>query len=665
MGTGVVSPTGPVRGTDLPVGGASTQQGPTRDDGFSSVNANWVTRAWTRIWRSLGAIGLRTKLAVFSVALVVIGAGGSAAAGWQILDRLLEQSSNDRLNIATFTFASMYQQRVAEAELVVRQLSERPQSADAIESRNVASLMSIIDPVPTLRPYYSLMIADASGVILARAPKPRPRAVVETRIFGIAGAAEALESGTTVSALSVTPDCQLMVSVSAPVLGYDRLPLGVIQLRFPLDEEFVRQVKTDTGLDSSIYCADRLLATTLPGGTGAPGARAPADVTSAVIGRASEYEATITLPGGREYRARWVPLVDFEGRAIGMYGVGNPVQSVLDARAQILGVYLPVIGAVAIAALVLASLGSVALSVPLRRLAISAERMGGGDFETPIQGASSRDEVGRLAQQMEQMRASIASTYSQLQQLNKLKDEYLFSVAHEIRTPMSSLVAIVEVMTDNLGRMPEEEVRANIGRIARAVVRLNTLVENVLDAGSLRAGRFSVRMGKVNLDEVIDQALATVAPLFEEKGQVSRVVFVETPGGMLRNTTVEPGRVPLVWGDERRLGQVFANLLSNASKYGPAGDTVTIRVAREYAENTGRSSTVRVSVSDNGPGIPLPEQADVFERHFRASSAVLAAPGTGLGLAITRAIIEAHGGQVGIESEHGRGTTVWVTLGEA
>ena len=665
MGTGVVSSTGPVRGTDLPVGGASTQQGPTRDDGFSSVNANWVTRAWTRIWRSLGAIGLRTKLAVFSVALVVIGAGGSAAAGWQILDRLLEQSSNDRLNIATFTFGSMYQQRVAEAELIVRQLSERPQSADAIESRNVASLMSIIDPVPTLRPYYSLMIADASGVILARAPKPRPRAVVETRIFGIAGAAEALESGTTVSALSVTPDCQLMVSVSAPVLGYDRLPLGVIQLRFPLDEEFVRQVKTDTGLDSSIYCADRLLATTLPGGTGAPGARAPAAVTSAVIGRASEYEATITLPGGREYRARWVPLVDFEGRAIGMYGVGNPVQSVLDARAQILGVYIPVIGAVAIAALALASLGAVVLSVPLRRLAISAERMGGGDFETPIQGASSRDEVGRLAQQMEQMRASIASTYSQLQQLNKLKDEYLFSVAHEIRTPMSSLVAIVEVMTDNLGHMPEEEVRANIGRIARAVVRLNTLVENVLDAGSLRAGRFSVRMGKVNLDEVIDQALATVAPLFEEKGQVSRVVFVETPGGMLRNTTVEPGRVPLVWGDERRLGQVFANLLSNASKYGPTGDTVTIRVAREFAENTGRSSTVRVSVSDNGPGIPLPEQADVFERHFRASSAVLAAPGTGLGLAITRAIIEAHGGQVGIESEHGRGTTVWVTLGEA
>ena len=439
----------------------------------------------------------------------------------------------------------------------------------------------------------------------------------------------------------------------------------MIQLRFPLDEEFVRQVKTDTGLDSSIYCADRLLATTLPGGTGAPGARAPAAVTSAVIGRASEYEATITLPGGREYRARWVPLVDFEGRAIGMYGVGNPVQSVLDARAQILGVYIPVIGAVAIAALALASLGAVVLSVPLRRLAISAERMGGGDFETPIQGASSRDEVGRLAQQMEQMRASIASTYSQLQQLNKLKDEYLFSVAHEIRTPMSSLVAIVEVMTDNLGHMPEEEVRANIGRIARAVVRLNTLVENVLDAGSLRAGRFSVRMGKVNLDEVIDQALATVAPLFEEKGQVSRVVFVETPGGMLRNTTVEPGRVPLVWGDERRLGQVFANLLSNASKYGPTGDTVTIRVAREFAENTGRSSTVRVSVSDNGPGIPLPEQADVFERHFRASSAVLAAPGTGLGLAITRAIIEAHGGQVGIESEHGRGTTVWVTLGEA
>ncbi|MSQ43359.1 MAG: HAMP domain-containing protein [Chloroflexi bacterium] len=665
MGTGVVSPKALAERPDRGIGGSGDPHGSTRVAGLSGVIANWATLAWTRPARGLGAIGLRTKLAVFSVALVVIGAGGSAAAGWQILDRLLEQSSTDRLNIATFTFASMYQQRVAEAELVIRQLSERPQSADAIETRNVASLMSIIDPVPTLRPYYSLIIADATGVILARAPKPRARSVVDTRIFGIPGAAEALESGTTISALTAMPDCQLMVSVSAPVLGDDRLPLGVIQLRFPLDEEFVRQVKTDTGLDSSIYCGDRLLATTLPGGTGAPGARAPADVTSAVIGRASAYEATLTLPGGREYRARWVPLVDFEGRAIGMYGVGNPVQSVLDARAQILNVYVPVMGAVAIAALVLASLGSVVLSVPLRRLAISAERMGSGDFVTPIPGASSRDEVGRLAQQMDEMRASIASTYSQLQELNTLKDEYLFSVAHEIRTPMSSLVAIVEVMTDDLGRMPEVEVRANIGRVARAVVRLNTLVENVLDAGSLRAGRFSVRMGKVDLDDVIDQALATVSPLFEEKGQVSRVVVSDAPGGSSRDTTMATGHFPLVWGDERRLGQVFANLLSNASKYGPAGDTITIRLAREEAGVSGRSSTVRVSVSDNGPGIPLPEQADVFERHFRASSAVLAAPGTGLGLAITRAIIEAHGGQVGIESDHGRGTTVWVTLGEA
>ena len=661
MGTGGVSPTGPVLGTDQATDGPRASHGPPR----RGVNGKWATQAWTRVWRGLGAVGLRTKLAIFSVALVVIGAGGSAAAAWQILDRLLEQSSNDRLNIATLTFASMYQQRVAEAELVVRQLSERPQAADAIETRNVASLMSIIDPVPTLRPYYSLMIADASGVILVRAPKPRARTVVETRIFGIAGALEALEAGTTVSALSVAPDCQLMVSVSAPVLGYDRLPMGVIQLRFPLDEEFVRQVKTDTGLDSSIYCADRLIATTLPGGTGAPGARAPADVTSAVIGRASEYEATLTLLGGRAYRARWVPLVDFEGRAIGMYGVGNPVQSVLDARAQILSVYVPLMGAVAIATLVLASLGSVVLSVPLRRLVTSAERMSLGDFVTPIPGGSSRDEVGRLAQQMDEMRASIASTYSKLQELNTLKDEYLFSVAHEIRTPMSSLVAIVEVMTDDIGRMPEAEVRANIGRVARAVVRLNTLVENVLDAGSLRAGRFSIRMGRVNLDDVIDQALATVAPLFEEKGQVARVVAADPLDQSTRDTTTIAGHVTIVWGDERRLGQVFANLLSNASKYGPEADTITIRLAREKPAVAGLSSTVRVSVSDNGTGIPLPEQADVFERHFRASSAVLAAPGTGLGLAITRAIIEAHGGQVGIESDHGRGTTVWVTLGEA
>jgi signal transduction histidine kinase len=175
-------------------------------------------------------------------------------------------------------------------------------------------------------------------------------------------------------------------------------------------------------------------------------------------------------------------------------------------------------------------------------------------------------------------------------------------------------------------------------------------------------------MGRIDLSEVTQAALGTMGPVLEEKGQRVRVVAETEDRDAEGETPLEAHgtipSLPIVWGDSRRLGQVMANLVGNASKYGPPGDTITIHVTREVKGQRTRPM-IRVAVTDNGPGIPLPEQADVFERHFRASSAVLAAPGTGLGLAITRAIIDAHGGTVGLESVPDAGTTVWFTVGSA
>jgi signal transduction histidine kinase len=456
--------------------------------------------------------------------------------------------------------------------------------------------------------------------------------------------------------------------VSAPTYDTSGAIIGIVQVRFPMDEEFVRRVKADTGLESSLYCGDQITATTLPGGTGAPGARAPDAVRLAVLSRAAQFEDAVTLPGGRQFRVRWTPLLDIEGKPVGMYAVGNPVQSLRDARAEILGAYLPVTSGIVVGAMLLASLGSYVLTGPLRRLARDAARIGAGDLDHPVTVAPSQDEVGQLAARMEEMRSSISSTYLRLRGLNDLKDEYLFSVAHEVRTPMASLVALVEVLGDDVDRLTPAELRTVVGRVSRAVIRLNTLVENVLDAGSIRAGRFSVRMGRIDLSEVTQAALGTMGPVLEEKGQRVRVVAETEDRDAEGETPLEAHgtipSLPIVWGDSRRLGQVMANLVGNASKYGPPGDTITIHVTREVKGQRTRPM-IRVAVTDNGPGIPLPEQADVFERHFRASSAVLAAPGTGLGLAITRAIIDAHGGTVGLESVPDAGTTVWFTVGSA
>lgn len=632
----------------------------------SEPRAQWnfvrraVLSAQKAIVHGLRRWSLRTQLAAFTVALIAIGAGGSAVAGWQIVTGLLEQGSRDRITIASATFASTYAQRVAEAELVARQLSERNLIAIALGRRDVAPLLAVIETIPPLRPNYTVMVVDDDGVVIARTPPQSSRASPERRILTVSGVADALDHATAVTSLTVVEPCTLTVTISAPIIDASGLTIGLVHVRFPLDEEFVRQVKADTGLESSLYCADRIVATTLPGGTGAPGARASAVVRRTVIQDGGTYEAALTLTGGRTFLARWTPLVDVQGQAVGMYAVGNPVQSILDARAQLLGIYLPIIAGVALLALLLGSFGSLALTAPLRGLAQSAARIGAGDFVTPIAVAPLRDEVGQLAARMEEMRESIASTYGRLRELNTLKDEYLFSVAHEVRTPMTSLVAITEVLDDDLAGMSAEDVRTNISRIARAVARLNMLVENVLDAGSIRAGRFTVRMEQLALADVLESSLATVGPLLTEKGQ--GVVIVSPKGSRVWPTaSVGLGELPAVWGDVRRVGQVFVNLLSNAAKYGPIGDTITIRVSH-LRTGAGQTAKLRIEVADNGPGVPLPDQADVFERHFRASSAVLSAPGTGLGLAISRAIVEAHGGTVGLESGPGKGTTVWFTL---
>jgi signal transduction histidine kinase len=612
----------------------------------------------SRVARAVRRLGFRTQLGTFAVVLVAIGAGGSAAAGWQVVSGLLERATVERLDLATITFASMYQQRVAEAELVARQVSERRSVADAVRVRDPIPVLAVVEPILVLRPHFRFVVSAEDGAVVARAPVTW-RGTGE-RTFAVPGAAEAFERDSTATSLVQGPGCDLAVVVSAPSHDTSGAIVGIVQVRFPMDEEFVRRVKADTGLDSSLYCGDRITATTLPGGTGAPGARAPDAVREAVIGRAETHDDALTLPGGRQFRVRWTPLTDIDGRPVGMYAVGNPVQSLRDARAEILGTYVPVTGGIAVGAMLLASLGSFVLTGPLRRLARDAARIGAGDLDHPITVAPSRDEVGQLAARMEEMRSSIASTYLRLRGLNDLKDEYLFSVAHEVRTPMASLVALVEILGDDMDRLPPDELRVIVSKVSRAVVRLNTMVENVLDAGSIRAGRFTVRFGPVDLPEVVELAVATLAPILEEKGQRVRVIGIDQ--GVAPSSV--GFRLPTAWGDARRLGQVMANLVGNASKYGPAGDEITVHFTREV-RSPGDRAMVRVSVTDNGPGIPLPEQADVFERHFRASSAVLAAPGTGLGLAITRAIIEAHGGTVGLYSEPGAGTTVWFTVGLA
>ncbi len=229
-------------------------------------------------------------------------------------------------------------------------------------------------------------------------------------------------------------------------------------------------------------------------------------------------------------------------------------------------------------------------------------------------------------------------------QLLRLKEEFIFDVAHELRTPVASLTASLDLLHEDAATMSRAELRALLSTLRRSALRLEALVENLLDIGSIQAGTFEVRARRMSLRPCIKDAIFLTDPLTSGKEQT--VQLRVTRG------------CDLILADPRRTTQVLANLLSNASKYAP--ERTRIQVSAEPADGF-----VRVAVRDEGPGIDEAERARVFDRFYRARIGRDQANGIGLGLAICRAIVEAQGGAIGIAAAPGRGALVHFTVPRA
>jgi signal transduction histidine kinase len=225
-------------------------------------------------------------------------------------------------------------------------------------------------------------------------------------------------------------------------------------------------------------------------------------------------------------------------------------------------------------------------------------------------------------------------------EVNRLREQLLYSVAHELRGPLMVLDNALEILDTEYPRLSAEEYEQVLGTARRTARRMRTLMEDLLSAGSIQSGHFVVAPRRTELESIIMDALEIVNPSIEGRGQCVELALPEEPA--------------MVLADQRYARQVLTNLLANASKYSP--ERSVIRLLAEPNANM-----VRISVVDQGPGIPPEQQAGLFERFYRVRSDT-DVPGVGLGLAIAKGIVEAHGGSIGIESEVGSGTNVWFTL---
>jgi PAS domain S-box-containing protein len=228
-------------------------------------------------------------------------------------------------------------------------------------------------------------------------------------------------------------------------------------------------------------------------------------------------------------------------------------------------------------------------------------------------------------------------------EVNRLREQLLYSVAHELRGPLMVLDNALEILDTEYPRLTAEEHAHVLGTARRTALRMRTLMEDLLSAGSIQSGHFVVAPRKTDVQAIIDDALEIVGPAMASRGQRLEIDL--------------PANAPRVLADQRYARQVLTNLLANASKYSPEESMIRLVVHPN-------SRLVRFSVEDQGPGISPEQQAGLFERFYRVRTDT-DAPGVGLGLAIAKGIVEAHGGSIGIDSQVGSGTRVWFTLQSA
>jgi signal transduction histidine kinase len=243
---------------------------------------------------------------------------------------------------------------------------------------------------------------------------------------------------------------------------------------------------------------------------------------------------------------------------------------------------------------------------------------------------------------LEAATAELRAANARLQELDRMKDDFVSTVSHELRTPLTSIRAFAEILHDNPDT-PAAKRQEFVGIILKETERLTRLINQILDMAKIESGRAEWAAEPVDLRATIEDAVRATEALFRERG--------------VRLEASLPERSPTVVADRDRLTQVLLNLLSNAVKFCAPG-TGVVRVALVAS-----GEELRVNVADNGVGIAPEHQAEIFEKFRQVGDTLTDRPkGTGLGLPISRMIVRQFGGDLRVASAVGAGATFSFTL---
>ena len=303
-----------------------------------------------------------------------------------------------------------------------------------------------------------------------------------------------------------------------------------------------------------------------------------------------------------------------------------------DRTAHRIGRVFFFIGFIVLLLIGLASRQVIRLSLkPLEDVEKTAEKIAAGDLSARLENFEPDTEVGRLSTSLNTMLGRIEESFAVRTEIEEKLRRFVADASHELRTPLTAIRGFAELHRQ--GAVPDgEKTKELISRIEKESVRMGTLVEDLLLLARLDQSR-EMEFKPVNLVQVIQESVASATA-----AGPSHPITVLTPDELY------------TLGDSDRIYQVFTNLLANARTHTPDRTAITI-TAR--AEEDG----AYISVADNGPGLSEANQKKIFERFFRAdpSRQRNRNEGSGLGLSIVDAVMQAHGGKVGVSSMHGQG----------
>lgn len=263
------------------------------------------------------------------------------------------------------------------------------------------------------------------------------------------------------------------------------------------------------------------------------------------------------------------------------------------------------------------------------------------DTRRTVQSAAAvvQNEAGRVVG----MVASLTDV-AKHKELQRMQRDFVSHVTHELRAPLSSIRAALEILqTATGGKMKEDESRM-LATALRNSDRLADLISSILDFSKIESGQMTVFPAKADPEKLVREAVESMAPWASKKGVAISFNI--------------PPDLPTLWADPKRTVQVLINLLSNSIKATPAGGQITVRAARSRTSDR----FLELSVQDTGCGIPKSEHQRIFDKFVQIASGEVHVGGTGLGLSIAKALVHLQNGTMGVDSDGGKGATFLFTL---